>query len=84
MNEQQVRAVVDRLATRAERHRDAARQCTYPEAALVNDGWAAGLEEAAIVLVEALDGTETARAFRERLTGGPGLSIEDVRAEVAS
>lgn len=83
MTEQQARALIDRLVARASRHQDAARRCTYPDAALVHDGWAAGLEEAATVLVEALDGVEAARAFRERLTGGPGRGVEDV-AGVAS
>ena len=81
MNEKQTRGLVDRFASRAARHRDAARSCTYPEAAWVNDGWAACLEEAATVLVEALDGPQAARAFLERLTNGPGQSIEDARAE---
>lgn len=78
MNEQEARGLVARLVTRAARHRDAASRCTYPDAALVNDGWAAGLEEAAADLVELLDGPQAARAFRERLTGGPGRSIEAV------
>ncbi|WP_331756677.1 hypothetical protein [Streptomyces decoyicus] len=78
MNEQQARALVDRWAARAAKHQDAAKRCTYSDAALVNDGWAAGLEEAAAELVELLDGPQAARAFRERLTGGPGRSIEEV------
>lgn len=78
MNEQQVRTLVDRWAAQVARHRDAAQRCTYSDAALVNDGWAAGLEEAAVGLVEALDGVQAARAFRERLSGGPGRGVEGV------
>lgn len=78
MNEQQARGLVDRWTAQVARHRDSAKRCTHPEAAFVNDGWAAGLEQAAADLVELLDGPQAARAFRERLTGGPGRSIEDV------
>ncbi|MFF9787126.1 hypothetical protein [Streptomyces nigrescens] len=72
MNEQQARDLVARFTARAVQHRDSARRCTYSEAALAHDGWAAGLEEAAVELVLLLDGREAAAAFRERLTGGPG------------
>ncbi|MEU8682921.1 hypothetical protein [Streptomyces sp. NPDC048611] len=80
MDEQQVRALVDRLAARAARHRSAAKRCMHPEAAFVHDGWAAGLEEATVELVEALDGAQAARTFRERLTGGPGRTVEGVES----
>jgi hypothetical protein len=78
MNEEQARELVDRFAAGAAQRRDAAQRCTYPDAALVNDGWAAGLEEAAVDLVAVLDGREAAAAFRERLSGGPGRSVEGV------
>ncbi|MGW7636021.1 hypothetical protein [Streptomyces decoyicus] len=78
MNEQGVRALVNRWATGVDQRRDAAQRCTYSDAALVNDGWAAGLEEAVVGLVELLDGAKAARDFRERLTGGPGRNIEGV------
>ena len=82
MNEQQARALLDRLAARAVRHQDAAKHCTYPEAARVHEGWAAGLEEASAVLVELLDGPEAARAFWERLAGVPSRSVEAGAAQV--
>lgn len=80
MNEQQARDLVDQFTARAVRNRDSARRCAHPEAALVNEAWAAGLEEAAADLVALLDGPQAAGTFRERL-GGPGRSVEDVRAE---
>ncbi|MEU7435678.1 hypothetical protein AB0B07_33295 [Streptomyces sioyaensis] len=76
MNEQQARDLVDRFAAGVARHRDAAKRCTYPDAALVNDGWAAGLEEAAVELVVLLDGRDAAAALRERLSGGPVRNVE--------
>ena len=79
MNEQQVRAIVDRFTARAARHRSAAERCTHQEAALVNDGWAAGLEEAAAELVHLLDGQDAAVAFRARLTGGPVRNVEETQ-----
>lgn len=77
MNEQQARALLERLAARAVRHQDAAKHCTYPEAARVHEGWAAGLEEASAVLVELLDGPQAARAFWERLAGVPRRSVQE-------
>lgn len=78
MNEQQARALVDRWAAQVARRQDASRNCAHPEVALTNDGWAAGLEEAAADLVALLEGPQAARAFRERLASGPGRSVEGV------
>lgn len=79
MNEQEERALVARWAAQVAWHQEAAKRCSFPEAALAHEGLAAGLEEAVVDLVALLDGREVAHAFRERLTGGPGRSVEAVR-----
>lgn len=81
INERQLRDLLICYETQAAASRRHARAAKCEETSLVEDGMAAAYVDAASMLKGLLDGMESVPAYRQSRVGGPGRSIEEVRAE---